>query len=84
MYEEIFKDLKKHATKVIYYEIKGMIPLNDEENKSYEKLKVCYICQKIFTINDDDGNKKYWTNKKSKIIVITPENLEELLILFVI
>ena len=84
MYEEIFKDLKKHATKVIYYEIKGMIPLNDEENKSYEKLKVCYICQKIFTINDDDDNKKYLTNKKSKIIVVTPENLEELLILFVI
>ena len=29
-----------------------MIPLTDEENKSYEKQKICYICQK--EINDDD------------------------------
>ena len=25
-----------------------MIPLNDEENRSYEKQKVCYICEKEF------------------------------------
>ena len=23
-----------------------IIPLTDEENKSYEKVKVCYICKK--------------------------------------
>ena len=33
-----------------------MIPLTDKENKSYEKQKVCYICKKEFSINDD---KKY-------------------------
>ena len=35
-----------------------MIPLTDEENKSYEKQKVCYICIKEFNTDDDD-NKKY-------------------------
>ena len=35
-----------------------MIPLTDEENKSYEKQNVCYICKKEYN-NDDDGNKKY-------------------------
>ena len=30
--------------KIIDYEKKEMIPLTDEENKSYENQKVCYIC----------------------------------------
>ena len=30
-----FKDLKEHATKITNYEKKEMIPLTDEENKSY-------------------------------------------------
>ena len=33
-----------------------MIPLTDEENKSYKKQKVCYICKKEFSTDD---NKKY-------------------------
>ena len=36
------KDLKDHATKIINYEIKEMILLTDEANKSYEKQKVSY------------------------------------------
>ena len=37
-----------------------MIPPNDEENKSYEKQKVCYICKKGFSAaDDDDDNKKH-------------------------
>ena len=40
------KDLKEHATKIIDFENKEMIPLTDEENKSYKKHKVCYICKK--------------------------------------
>ena len=35
-----------------------MIPLTDKENKSYKEQKVCYICKKRFSTNDDD-NKKY-------------------------
>ena len=34
-----------------------MIPLTDEENKSYKKQKVCFICKKGFSTNND--NKKY-------------------------
>ena len=51
-----------------------MLPLTNKEVKSYEKQKACHICKK----------KKCFamikTRKNSKIIVITPENLEELLI----
>ena len=34
-----------------------MIPLTYEENKSYRQQKVCYICEKGFSTDDD--NKKY-------------------------
>ena len=33
-----------------------MIPLTDEENKSYEKQKVCYICKKEFNTDENDKN----------------------------
>ena len=33
-----------------------MIPLTSEENKSYEKQKVCYICEKEFNTNENDKN----------------------------
>ena len=36
---------------------KETIPLTDEENKSYKKQNVCYICKKGF--GTDDDNKKY-------------------------
>ena len=36
---------------------KEIIPLTDEENKSYKKQEVCYICKKEFSTDDD--NKKY-------------------------
>ena len=36
---------------------KEMIPLADEENKCYKKQKVCYICKK--RLSADDDNKKY-------------------------
>ena len=44
--ESFCKYLKDHATKIINCEKKEMIPLTDEENKSYEKQKKCYICKK--------------------------------------
>ena len=58
-----------------------MTPLTDEEKKFYEKQKVCYICKKEFSTNDDDG---IASNKKSEIIAIILENIVELLIIFVI
>ena len=33
-----------------------MILLTDEENKSYEKQKVCYICKRTFSTNENDKN----------------------------
>ena len=50
------KDLREHAMKIIDYEKKEMIPLPDEENKSYEMQKGCYICKKGF---NTDNDKKY-------------------------
>ena len=38
---------------------KEMIPLTKEEKKIYCEPKVCYICKKGFSI-DDDNNKKYY------------------------
>ena len=35
------KDLKEHATKIINHEKKEIIPLTDEDNKSYKKQEVC-------------------------------------------
>ena len=55
--EKFCKDLKEHSTKTINYEKKQMIPLTDEENNSYKRQKVGYVCKKGFS-NDDD-NKKY-------------------------
>ena len=48
-------------------------------DKSYKKQKVCYICKK--GLSTDDDNKKII---KSKVIVIILGNIEELLIVFVI
>ena len=50
-------DLREHATKIINYEEKEMIPLTKEEKKVHNQQKVCYICKKIFS--NDDNNKKY-------------------------
>ena len=68
--EKFCKDLKEHGTEITDFE--EMIPLTNKEIKSYEKQKVCHICKKKFCYNKN--------KKKSEIIVITMENLEELLI----
>ena len=49
--------LRKHATKIINYEKKNMIPLTKKEAKHHNKQKVCYICKKEF--NTDDNDKKH-------------------------
>ena len=50
-------DLREHATKIINYEKKEMIPLTKKEEKKHNKQEVCYICKKRFST--DDNNKKY-------------------------
>ena len=50
-------DLREHATKIINYEKKEMIPLTKKEEKKHNKQKVCYICKKRFST--EDNNKRY-------------------------
>ena len=47
-----------------------MIPLTEEENKSHRKEKLCYICKKEFSYNDENSI-------KLKITGITLENIEK-------
>ena len=51
------KDLKEHATKIINFKEKDMIPLTDKEIESYEKQKVCHICKIKFCYNKNEKNK---------------------------
>ena len=51
------KDLKEHATKIINYEKKKMIPLTTKEEIYYNKQKLCYICKKEFDNNDKKQQK---------------------------
>ena len=60
-----------------------MIPLTDNENKFYEEQKECHIFQKEFHY-DKNEKKKFKLYQKVRDIVITQEDLEELLIAFVI
>ena len=46
------KDLREHASKVIIYEKKKMIPLTTEEKIYHNKQKICYICKNEFNNND--------------------------------
>ena len=55
--KNFYRDLRKHATKIISYEKKEMIPLTTEENKSYRKQTTCHICKK--ELSTDDNDKKY-------------------------
>ena len=50
-------DLREHATKIINYEKKEMIPLAKEEKETHNQQRVCYKCKKIFST--DDNNRKY-------------------------
>ena len=40
------EDLREHATKIINYEKKEMIPLTKKEEKKHNKQEVCYISRK--------------------------------------
>ena len=50
-------DLREHATKIINYEKKEIVPLTKKEEKKRNKQKVCHVYKKRFSI--DDNNKKY-------------------------
>ena len=52
--KKFFKDLKEIGTKIINYEEKEMIPLTDNENKSYEEQEKYHICQKEFCYDKNE------------------------------
>ena len=76
--ERFCKDLKEHAVKIINYEKKEMIPLNEEENESYEKQNVCYICKKEFNTDefdaDENDKNEFNTDENDKNESNTDEN----------
>ena len=51
------KDLRTHATKIINYEKKKMIPLTIKEKIHYNEQEICCICKKEF----DKSDKKNYT-----------------------
>ena len=78
-----FEKLRDCATEIINYKEKEMIPLKDKEKEFYEKQEVCHICKKEFCYAKNEEKNLNYT-KKSEIIAITLENLEEQLIVFAI
>ena len=52
--EKFCKDIRGQAMRIVNYEIKEMITLTDEKNKFYEEQKVCNICKKGFSTDDND------------------------------
>ena len=77
------KDLKELGTRIIDYEEKEMIPLIDKKiSLMKSKKNVTYVKKSFVMIKMKKRNLKY--TKKLEIIVIIQENLEELLIAFVI
>ena len=54
--ERFCKHSREHATRIMNYEKKEMIPLTDEEDKTYKKQKVCYTYKKEFSTDKNDKN----------------------------
>ena len=60
------KDLREHATKIINYEKKYMIPLTKKEEENYNNQKVCYICKNEF---DKSDKKHHKVNIEEQLII---------------
>ena len=81
--EKFSKDLKELEIEIINYEEKEMILLTDQEIKFMKNKKyVTYAKESFVMIKIRKANMTFII--KSEIIVITQENLEELLIIFAI
>ena len=51
------KDLKEHATRIVNYKKKKIIPLTKEEKINYNDPQICYICKKEFDKSDKKHHK---------------------------
>ena len=61
------QDLRTHATKIINYEKKKIIPLTTEEKINYNDQKVCYICEKEFDAIDTTRSSSLERKKNYKV-----------------
>ena len=61
------KDLKEHATRIINYEKKKIIPLTKEGKINYNDQKVCYICKKEFDTIDTTKSSSLEHKKNYKV-----------------
>ena len=59
-------DLKEFGTKIINYKEKEIIPLTDNENRSYEKQRKCHVRQKGFCY-DKNEERKFKTYQKVRV-----------------
>ena len=81
--QKFCEDLKKHAIKIINFEEKEMKPLTDSDISFMKSKKyVIYVKKSFIMVKMKKINLNYI--KKLGISVIIQENLEELLIAFVI
>ena len=71
--------VKDRAMEIINYEDQEMIPLIDEKIKFYEEQKECHVCKKEFSYDENDKN-KFKLYQEVRDHCITPENLEQPLI----
>ena len=54
--EKVLCRSKKYATAITNYEKKEILPLTDEEIKSYNNKKIYHICKTDFNDVDDSNN----------------------------
>ena len=82
--KKLCKDLRDQEMEIFNYEKKKeMMPLTDDEKRKYEKKGiVTYVKENFVMMKMKKINLKY--TKKLEITIIIEENLEELLIAFVI
>ena len=78
--ESFCKDLREHGMKIMNYEKKEMIPLTYEEKELYEIAKSLLHMQKKYLVLIKMIKMYLNYMIKQEIIVITPEDLGELLI----
>ena len=62
-----FEDLRIHATKIINYEKKKIIPLTTEEKINYNDQQVCYICEREFDTIDTTKSSSLERKKNYKV-----------------
>ena len=77
--EKLYKKLKERVMKIINYEEKEMIPLTNKENKSCKEKSKRHAIHAKKSFVQIKMMKIIKIKERLKIIVITQENLEELL-----